>query len=270
MRTSKESASPLGALRREKQKSIDKVLGNSEVKKSKTLLLSATNEDVDMLRALGLDHHIKKAEEVTYETRRLEIFETKYEEEVFSGLQLRTLCETYHLKVRKLEYYEGRVDRRVIDAVKKFCAAYKNEVDIKEIKSKLFILAPVGDFDEDKKVYFKQDPMVFYRAEEGGHYSEAHEKDTFVLVHRWGDNFSSWRKFLFLFNSQHDSTYDIVPAMWTWIGIWSCIILSFIGIAIGLYSIVFGGLAMLGLSISRPIFAKNRNIYIKRKWNKQT
>lgn len=188
------------------EKNKTKVTADDIVKEAETLLLNSYNGDNEVLRQLGLDHQIEYSNKLQQDVKRSELAQQRYNKSVYSGSEIKKLCNEYDLRLLPARDYNGSIPVDLARKVKEFC----DDQDIIVRQNSFFVLAPVEQFKTIKHVPINADPILFYSdgsAESRTSYrSEASTSDTFVNVHYWGNDFTSIRKFRWLFNTYRYSS----------------------------------------------------------------
>ena len=164
------------------------------IKEATKILNGTSEEDVKTLARLGIDHSIKRKEELS---RIMRLRSVLNPERIFSGNDIKTLCVRYGVRFLPVSYFKGEVDAQLPSKVKEFEAAYRNAQTVEENKSSSYrldkdpyrrnesvnsymICAPEESFRLTAK---PRDPLMFYQIDE----------DSYYLVHKWGNDISSFR-----------------------------------------------------------------------------
>lgn len=150
---------------------------------TKQLLLKARDEDQEILSKLGLDHRIRYEQELQSDIVRSRQAEAIYSKEAFTGKQIKSLCNKYHLKCLSVGKYNGSIPPELPRKIRDFCAANQLRIDA----DKFFILAPMEQFRNIEHVPISKDPVLLYRTD--GRTYDAQETDVFVAVYNWGNDF---------------------------------------------------------------------------------
>lgn len=183
----------LKELKKQQRKAHKQVEENDVKKEVEQFLLTAHEEDEQILHNIGLDHNIEYDRKLTQDYNRTKKANEIYKQETFTGRQIKALCNTYDLKMLRAQYYNGQIPSDLTRKLKEF----EQTTDTNLVDSdNFFILAPVEQFKTIKHVPRSQDPILFYRADSSpNRYGEAQEEDLFVQVHNWGNDFTFLRKF---------------------------------------------------------------------------
>lgn len=149
------------------------------------ILSSSTEEDMLILKRMGLDYSVEKSKNLTNKVKFLKAFNKT---RVFSEDEIKDLCITYGLRFLPIDKYKGEVDPLVPSKVKDFEKTY-NEVIEKSWRNefnynKFMICAPGESFELSAR---PKDPLLFYPIND----SNGNVKDYF-LVHKWGNDISMW------------------------------------------------------------------------------
>jgi hypothetical protein len=158
------------------------------------LLAYESQKDVQMLNQLGMDNHIKAAQNMEGRKITLEKFREDYKGKVFHVDTLKTLCENYRLRMLKSRYYKGVVDVEVTAKIKEFFKESKEALTGKEeyyLQECFYVMAPDNAFNKNmieipKLVKQPVDPLLFFKI----------DNEHYRLVHKWGNDFSIFRAIL--------------------------------------------------------------------------
>jgi hypothetical protein len=164
---------------------------------SDTLLLlqgDVIPEEISILKQIGLDNHIQKAETAKRNINRFTAFETKYGRNVYAGSQIKKYCESNGFKMIRVDRFKHEVPLEVGKAIINFNEeqSYEHEKsEEKTVKKSRIDLQPQHFFLLVSIQAVNGAPVksatLFYR-EEYSHdfYETASEKDMFVEVFSWG------------------------------------------------------------------------------------
>lgn len=180
-----------------RQKEID---GNKIVEQATLLLNEAASADEELLEKIGLDKQIKYAKKLKEDANRTKIAEQIYNQDTFTGKQIRALCNKYDLRILRADMYSGSVVVDVPRKIREFC----DRNDIIPHYNSFFILAPTETFKTVKHVPVNADPILFYRdgSEHSSSSKDTIEKNDILLqIHNWGNDFTFLRRFRWLFNN---------------------------------------------------------------------
>ena len=254
----------LKELRKEKKKSTKRLLEDDVKKEVEQFLLNAHEEDERILHNIGLDHNIEYERQLTEDHNRTKKASEIYKQESFTGTQIKSLCNTYDLKMLRAQYYNGSIPADLTRKLKEFEETTgTNLVD----SDNFFILAPVEQFQTIKHVPRAKDPILFYRSDTSTHrYGEAAESDIFIQVHNWGNDFTFLRQFRDMFNTYDHMSGDI-PTNRT--GFWVATVLYSLSL---LFTIMNDFIFMTGfftLIYSYLLFQLNTNLEYHNEWNTQ-
>jgi hypothetical protein len=189
---------------------LDKLSKKEKVEQSKdksssdTLLLLADNsksKEVEILKTIGLDHHIREVEKVKNDSTRIQVIENTYNRPVYTGEQIKKLCNQYGLRILRADSFKAKTPTFVGEEILKFVAENTQEVvanektgrtrkvsDLHIGESSFFILSTNRSFNGKSL----ESATLFYREKhENQHYYYANEKDIFVEVCSWGKSFDN-------------------------------------------------------------------------------
>lgn len=144
---------------------------NLIINEANSILEKAQEEDLTILKSIGLYENVRKAE----------IYRNKKLENVYSYEELKTLCIKYGLRYMHLSYYSGSVDPYLPEKLKEFKAKMKESGKIINFNdNNWYIMAPKESFKLEERPV---DPLLFYE----------YGKDNY-LVHKWGNDLSIFRQ----------------------------------------------------------------------------
>jgi len=161
---------------------------------AKQLLLTEANKETECLNSIGLNHHINVIQTVQGQEIERKNFEEKYKDKIISLEEIKAIACKYDLKFLRAKNFIGKVDRETGLKVAKFFEENKNELG-RTNEDNFFIMAPPGAFalqgNTSEKARLErerisnEDPALFYKIP---------GKDYFVYIHKWGKDFTFWRK----------------------------------------------------------------------------
>lgn len=157
------------------------------VKETQLLLEGDAQQEREILKKIGLGHQIKKAERVNVIDLERKTFETEYGGEVvMQEHEIKELCIKYDLKFLPTEKFKGHTDLNIGPRIRRFVE--KNNIN--PSKGDFFIMAPGKTFNlEDRPKPVKDsDPILFYKIPNNT------EERMFVMVHKWGNDFTIFRR----------------------------------------------------------------------------
>ena len=246
----------------EKVSKKEKIVRENDLVSNDTLLLLANNEkqqEVNILKQIGLDSHIREVETKHNDVTRIEIIQRKYNRNVYTGKQLKQVCNENNLRLLRADSFKGKVPveligqetlkfieentREVVEQKRKksdlvargYTENEENEIVYKEITKKVvdvtvtersfFILSTTKSF-KGKQI---ESATLFYR-EDSSHYdiNKASEDDIFVEICSWGKTFDNNFTFMSYITHVHK---DGGIGIWTMI----CIALALLGVVIAFF-----------------------------------
>lgn len=247
----------------EKVSKKEKIVRENDLSSNDTLLLLANNEkqqEVNILKQIGLDSHIREVETKHNDLTRIEVIQRKYNRNVYTGKQLKQVCNENNLRLLRADSFKGKVPvefigqetlkfieentREVVEQKFKksrnlgedYELVEKGERIIEEITKKVvdvtvtersfFILSTTKSF-KGKQI---ESATLFYR-EDSYRYdiNKASEDDIFVEICSWGKTFNNNFTFMSYITHCHEDGG---------IGIWTavCIASALLGIIITFFS----------------------------------
>lgn len=186
-----------------KEKEQNIINGDAIVKQAETLLLNKHEEDMEILHKIGLDHHIRYHKKLNEDENRTKVQEEIYKQKVYTGEQIKLLCNKYDLRLLPASEYNGGIPASLSREIKQFM---ERQEGINTIRSNSFwILAPTSQFETIKNVPVNEDPILFYLCDSenmsSSHSDGAKEYDRFIQVTNWGNDFTFLRRFKWLTSS---------------------------------------------------------------------
>ena len=247
----------------EKVSKKEKIVRENDLSSNDTLLLLANNEkqqEVNILKQIGLDSHIREVETKHNDLTRIEIIQRKYDRNVYTGKQLKQVCNENDLRLLRADSFKGKVPvefigqetlkfieentREVVE--EKFKRSRnvgedfeldekgkriiekttKKVVDVTVTERSFFILSTTKSF-KGKQI---ESATLFYR-EDTDRYdiNYASEEDIFVEICSWGKTFNNNFTFMNYITHCHDDGG---------IGIWTsiCIATALLGVVVAFFT----------------------------------
>ena len=135
----------------EKVSKKEKIVRENDLVSNDTLLLLANNEkqqEVNILKQIGLDSHIREVETKHNDVTRIEVIQRKYNRNVYTGKQLKQVCNENNLRLLRADSFKGKVPVELIgQETLKFIEENTREVtERKRKKDGDHILDENGDF----------------------------------------------------------------------------------------------------------------------------
>ena len=246
----------------EKVSKKEKIVRENDLVSNDTLLLLANNEkqqEVNILKQIGLDSHIREVETKHNDLTRIEVIQRKYNRNVYTGKQLKQVCNENNLRLLRADSFKGKVPVELIgQETLKFIEENTREVveekykrsrnvgedfeldekgkriiekitkkvvDVTVTERSFFILSTTKSF-KGKQI---ESATLFYR-EDSSRYdiNKASEDDIFVEICSWGKTFDNNFTFMSYITHCHEDGG---------IGIWTtvCIALALFGVTIAFF-----------------------------------
>ena len=101
----------------EKVSKKEKIVRENDLVSNDTLLLLANNEkqqEVNILKQIGLDSHIREVETKHNDITRIEVIQRKYNRNVYTGKQLKQVCNENNLRLLRADSFKGKVPVELI------------------------------------------------------------------------------------------------------------------------------------------------------------
>ena len=201
---------------------------------AKLLLENNEKEEIDALRAIGLDESIEKMEKEKSDILEREQFEGK-NGETFSESEIKDLCIMYNLRFLQTidswgnKIFKGNLSPEV--GVK--LVRYAKENDINDLsssyyKKSFYIASPAKSFNLQKK---PKDPLLFHKI------GDVNGEGQFKLVHKWGNDFTNFRYFTSFLHRSFMSAY-ISSFFMSWILVTFVLGICGVGSAFGIGTII--------------------------------
>lgn len=246
----------------EKVSKKEKIVRENDLISNDTLLLLANNEkqqEVNILKQIGLDSHIREVETKHNDVTRIKVIQRKYNRNVYTGKQLKQVCNENNLRLLRADSFKGKVPveligqetlkfieentREVVEQKRKksdlvardYTENEENEIVYEKITKKVvdvtvtersfFILSTTKSF-KGKQI---ESATLFYR-EDTDRYDikYASENDMFVEICSWGKTFNNNFTFVSYITHTHS---DGGIGIWTTI----CIALALLGVVIAFF-----------------------------------
>lgn len=246
----------------EKVSKKEKIVRENDLVSNDTLLLLANNEkqqEINILKQIGLDSHIHEVETKHNDVTRIEVIQRKYNRNVYTGKQLKQVCNENNLRLLRADSFKGKVPveligqetlkfieentREVVEQKRKksdlvardFTENEENEIVYEKITKKVvdvtvtersfFILSTTKSF-KGKQI---ESATLFYR-EDSSRYdiNKASEDDIFVEICSWGKTFDNNFTFISYIAHCHKDGG---------IGVWTalCIALALSGVSVAFF-----------------------------------
>ena len=235
----------------EKVSKKEKIVRENDLVSNDTLLLLANNEkqqEVNILKQIGLDSHIREVETKHNDVTRIEVIQRKYNRNVYTGKQLKQVCNENNLRLLRADSFKGKVPVELIgretlkfieentkevveqkykrsrNVGEKFELDDDGERIIEEITKKVvdvtitersfFILSTTKSF-KGKQI---ESATLFYREDSSCYdFNKASEDDIFVEICSWGKTFNNNFTFMSYITHCHEDGG---------IGIWTSICIA--------------------------------------------
>ena len=247
----------------EKVSKKEKIVRENDLVSNDTLLLLANNEkqqEVNILKQIGLDSHIREVETKHNDLTRIEVIQRKYNRNVYTGKQLKQVCNENNLRLLRADSFKGKVPVELIgQETLKFIEENTREVveekykrsrnvgedfeldekgkriiekitkkvvDVTITERSFFILSTTKSF-KGKQI---ESATLFYR-EDSNRYDlkYASKDDIFVEICSWGKTFDNNFTFMSYITHAHNDGG---------IGIWTavCIASALLGIVVAFFT----------------------------------
>lgn len=242
----------------EKVSKKEKIVRENDLSSNDTLLLLANNEkqqEVNILKQIGLDSHIREVETKHNDVTRIEVIQRKYNRNVYTGKQLKQVCNENNLRLLRADSFKGKVPveligqetlkfieentREVTERKRKtngdhildengdfiYAEITKKVVDVTVTERSFFILSTTKSF-KGKQI---ESATLFYR-EDNDRYdiNYASEDDIFVEICSWGKTFDNNFTFMSYITHCHKDGG---------IGIWTafCVASAILGVTVAFF-----------------------------------
>ena len=242
----------------EKVSKKEKIVRENDLVSNDTLLLLANNEkqqEVNILKQIGLDSHIREVETKHNDVTRIEVIQRKYNRNVYTGKQLKQVCNENNLRLLRADSFKGKVPVELIgqetlkfieentrEVVKRkhkkdgddilnengdfvYAEVTKKVVDVTVTERSFFILSTTKSF-KGKQI---ESATLFYREDSSCYdINNASEDDIFVEICSWGKTFDNNFTFMGYITHCHNDGG---------IGIWTsiCIATALLGVTVAFF-----------------------------------
>jgi hypothetical protein len=188
---------------------------HSDISKVKLLLAADAAEEISVLKSIGLDHHIKVAENKQGDNIIRTTGEEKFGKPIVALAEIERLCKDYRLYMRKANEYIGSIPNDLGVELKHFCKKCEIDTTVKNSDySDFYIIAPpkmfknytrpinnlLGTFDNmreerEAKIRARElDPILVYKDPNNAGY--------YAIVKSWGNDFTPVRKLYAMLTSE--------------------------------------------------------------------
>lgn len=185
-------ANVLEDLNTHKTKVLKEHASDPGIQDLKLLLAQNASEDLMIVRNIGLDNSIARAEELKGHAITLEHFEEQYGD-IFSEAMVKQLATNYRLRLLPTSRFRGAIVSDIVQSIKDFGKLANLDFTTKHEQENFFILAPASMFDlENHPVPVRQprniDPLLFYKF-----YDKNTKTTMYRLIRKWGNDFTIMR-----------------------------------------------------------------------------
>lgn len=231
---------------------------------SDTLLLLQGNEipeEIKILKQIGLDNHIQKAERADNNLKRFTAFEVRYGRNVYSGEQVKKHCEASGYKIVRVDLFPFEVPlevgKAIIDFSKEHTVKHQHSEErviersnINLQASNFFLLTSIQSMNGAPV----KAATLFYREEyDRDYYDKVTGRDMLVEVHSWGKPGNE--RSLFWYYAKASDYLVLFPCIFILLGV-LCLLLS---------ENSHGILLFLAICSSVAILSFNKKTFFK--WN---
>lgn len=254
--------------------------GDDSLKQVRALLEYRTLEDNFILSNLGINSKNAKIEENKGKLLVMESIEKAAKFTVIHIDNIKELCMKYRLRFLPTMRYTGAFPPDITTEIKELeknkAQSHANfkKFDEFELKNHFFVLAPPSMFKLDKpeKVdkprvistrlaefqrWLRDEPILFYKED------ETH----FVLLKKWGDDFTIFRRILGLFTSKERNFFILNTSVL----LLASLSFNFLMKAnIGEHLLMLGFSSLIVLAISAILSIFTGNIFTDKTWNSTT
>lgn len=225
----------------QKEKELTELEGIKDVK---LLLDNKSAEESAVLRSFNLDQLQRSVEH----NRGVQITMEKVKAEYGNAYHkdsLKELAIAYDLKLLPLEEYKGGIDSLLASKIVAFCKERGLAPDRVVHSNSFFVLGPYESFNlghntVKRRPIVAKDPLLFYK--------DPIEKEMFILVHKWGNDFSPFRmlKAMKAIDLNHWIAYKML-IYWCIVSTCAFIISGLVGNYVNISFNLIGSLAVSGI-----------------------
>lgn len=163
---------------------------DGSVNEVKLLLAGEEQEDLRILKGIGVNSTIVQIEQENGKRIELEKLDRDFAGNVFEVGDIEKLCIKYRLRFLPSTLFVGNIEARVALKIKEFAKVTKTEIDEYTLRTRFLIMAPPESFRLQRVQFVRTvkdpDPLIFYKI-----------SDTkYRLIHKWGNDFSILRRLL--------------------------------------------------------------------------
>jgi hypothetical protein len=180
---------------------------HSDISKVRLLLAADAAEEINILKSIGLDHHIKVAENKQGDNIIRTTGEERFGKPIVALAEIERLCKDYRLYMRKANEYIGSIPNDLGVELKHFCKKCEIDTSVKNSDySDFYIIAPpkmfkgytsplnnfLGTLDEmqeerEARIRARElDPILVYKDPNNAGY--------YAIVKSWGKDFTPMRR----------------------------------------------------------------------------
>lgn len=164
--------------------------------KDAMLLLSNNNdsEEINILKAVGLDNNIRAVENVQKNIDRKSILRNKYSRNVFTGGEIRKFCIKNFYQIQRADDFKGEIPIELAKAIIDFKneniitkelgdnrVVTNTEINLRE--RNFYLLLPMTSFITNK--LYKSTTLLY--SEEPVEYDKASMTDNFIEIKSWNN-----------------------------------------------------------------------------------
>ncbi len=159
---------------------------------SKALLESNAQNEIQIIRTLGIDKNLTRADDAKGVNLERTNLEGKYGGYVFTEEEIMNLCIQYRLRFLPAKNYVGVVDSSLGPKLREFNDKHNLGMENHAGNNDNFkLMAPATHFSLTKKIKpkitFQTDPLLFYKVDQNN------DNTYYKLIHKWGNDFTIMR-----------------------------------------------------------------------------
>ena len=157
------------------------------IQEVKLLMDSEAEAERSALKVAGLVNHMEHIDQKRGQEIERAKFEEEYGNNVFTENEIKDICLKYDLRMLETRRFLGKIDGEVAVKLKHFMADKQGEMG--NYSRNFYVIAPETAFQLEKqprKPPRQIDPILVYKVPGA---------DQYVFIHKWGRDFTLWRRF---------------------------------------------------------------------------
>lgn len=229
------------------------------VQEVKLLMDTEAEAERKALRIAGLTNHMEHVDQHKGQEVERAKFEEEYGNSVFRENELQAICMKYDLRMLPSRRFLGKIDGEVAVKLKHFMENREGEMG--NYSENFFIIAPESAFqleNQPRKPPRQIDPILVYKVP---------RKDQYVFIHKWGKDFTFWRRFRGFY---FESVFNMLLVNWAVLSLVGSLFVTWLHGSINTFSEAL----WLGLPIGASVLLAHLALFImfndEKNWSRRT